>query len=105
LNNGKKREKCRDGDIFMDREQIAPGRYGEGVAGCRVRKFLNTYFYLHFPAKWALMTDDSTYGKDHAFTCPYCGLKWRTIETGPKLHCKKCNRWFPNPWAEPAPEK
>jgi NADH pyrophosphatase NudC (nudix superfamily) len=45
------------------------------------------------------------YGKDHAFTCPHCGLRWRTSETGPKLHCKKCNRWFPNPWAVPAPEK
>ena len=26
-------------------------------------------------------------------------------ETGPTLHCKRCNRHFPNPWAEPAPEK
>jgi len=70
-----------------------------------VRQFLNTYFYLFFPANWAHMTDDTTYGKDHSFTCPHCGLKWRTIETGPTLHCKKCNRHFPNPWAEPAPEK
>lgn len=45
------------------------------------------------------------YGKDHTFTCPHCGLRWRTVEAGPKLHCKKCNRWFPNPWAEAAPEK
>jgi NADH pyrophosphatase NudC (nudix superfamily) len=41
----------------------------------------------------------SDYGKDHIFICPYCGLKWRTTEITPKLHCKQCNHDFPNPWA------
>jgi transcription elongation factor Elf1 len=48
---------------------------------------------------------DDNYGKDHGFTCPHCGHRWRTTEITPRLHCKKCNRYFPNPWAEPAPEK
>jgi len=41
----------------------------------------------------------SDYGKDHIFICPHCELKWRTTEITPKLHCKQCNRDFPNPWA------
>jgi DNA-directed RNA polymerase subunit RPC12/RpoP len=49
------------------------------------------------------MSDD--YGRDHAVACPYCGLRWRTAETTSTLHCRKCNRSFPNPWAAQAPEK
>jgi len=51
------------------------------------------------------MENANGYGIDHTYTCPHCGFRWRTTETGPKLHCKKCNRWFPNPWAAPASGK
>jgi ribosomal protein L37AE/L43A len=67
-----------------------------------MEKFLNRYSYLYAFSYRAFMPDISdNYGKDHGFTCPHCGHRWRTTETTPKLHCKKCNRYFPNPWAEP----
>ncbi|MFZ1896968.1 hypothetical protein [Methanoregula sp.] len=47
----------------------------------------------------------SDHGKEHIFTCPHCELKWRTTEITPTLHCKQCNRNFPNPWAAQAPKK
>jgi hypothetical protein len=60
-------------------------------------------FYQSMQANRDIMEDTDDIIQDHAFTCPHCGLRWRTTETGPKLHCKKCNRWFPNPWAAPVP--
>ncbi|WML67581.1 MAG: hypothetical protein METHP_01121 [Methanoregula sp. SKADARSKE-2] len=38
---------------------------------------------------------------EHRVKCPSCGLSWRTIDTSPTLYCRKCGKWFPNPYAAP----